>query len=688
MSTVLCVDSDHHFCQILEKTLTRDGHRVLVAHDGESALTLIDERPPDLVILDILLPKRDGFEVLEEIRGDLNRHTPVLLTSDCRPTPQYRERSNALGAEALLVKPLPLKVLRNLVSKHLKGGASRGVTEAAKPPKSAAGAGSGKKSRQAAAAGGAAVSTKRKGAGKTAAGNARPRAAQRRMGNDPRGLSGTFDELPFPHLLHHLHGLRGTGVLLLRAGKKRKAVQLREGYPVKVKSNLITECLGNYLVRQGSLSQEVLDESIRRMKKGEGLQGQILVAMQILHEDEVVEALRRQAEEKLFEIFGWKRGEFRFELGGRIKRGNSLALEASPAHLILEGVRRRLPLEKVEGFFQDRGHAFVVAGESPFYRFQDVDLSIDEEALLIQIDEKTRLADLAGADERLRRTLYALVVTEFLKLRGDAPGPAAKLPKLPSESKSRNPRPPRGAESDRELRSDLASTVGRLRRQNYFEMLGVRANSSDAAVRQAHEDLATRLHPDRFSNSSSAIRQLADEAFQLLSRAQEVLGDVRGRQGYELELKKGQRRSRDQERGRRALRAETEFQKGEALMRQRDYESALACFGTALEVYPEEGEYFAHYGWCLYLCHPDNSVMIEEAIEHVKRGLKLARDREKPYLFLGRLYKVVGKNSAAERMFTSAVQIRPDCVEALRELRLINLRREKNKGLLGKLFRR
>ena len=39
-------------------------------------------------------------------------------------------------------------------------------------------------------------------------------------------------------------------------------------------------------------------------------------------------------------------------------------------------------------------------------------------------------------------------------------------------------------------------------------------------------------------------------------------------------------------------------------------------------------------------------------------------------------------------MFTSAVQIRPDCVEALRELRLINLRREKNKGLLGKLFRR
>ena len=42
-------------------------------------------------------------------------------------------------------------------------------------------------------------------------------------------------------------------------------------------------------------------------------------------------------------------------------------------------------------------------------------------------------------------------------------------------------------------------------------------------------------------------------------------------------------------------------------MRQRDYESALLCFGRAMENFPEEGEYHAHYGWCLHLCHPDNS---------------------------------------------------------------------------------
>ena len=123
-------------------------------------------------------------------------------------------------------------------------------------------------------------------------------------------------------------------------------------------------------------------------------------------------------------------------------------------------------------------------------------------------------------------------------------------------------------------------------------------------------------------------------------------------------------------------------------MRGRNYQDALYCFGKALERNDGDGEYHAHYGWCLYLCHQDDPTMIEEAIEHVRRGAKLARDRERPYLYLGRLYKVVGNIAAAEKMFTNAIQIQPQSVEALRELRLINLRREKSKGLIQRLLRR
>ena len=84
--------------------------------------------------------------------------------------------------------------------------------------------------------------------------------------------------------------------------------------------------------------------------------------------------------------------------------------------------------------------------------------------------------------------------------------------------------------------------------------------------------------------------------------------------------------------------------------------------------------------------------MLGEALEHCREGLKLAKDREKPYLLQGRLYKAMGKVGAAKKMFSRAAQIRPQCVEAMRELRIMNMRREKTQGLgkvvLKRFFRR
>ena len=163
--------------------------------------------------------------------------------------------------------------------------------------------------------------------------------------------------------------------------------------------------------------------------------------------------------------------------------------------------------------------------------------------------------------------------------------------------------------------------------------------------------------------------------------------DPRERKKYELSQRKERQAEVRRQEGERALQAELEFRKGEGALRIHDYPAALAHFGKAVELYPDEGDYSAHYGWALYLCHPDEPSMVGEALDHVKRGLKLASHREKPYLFLGRLFKVQGRLGAAQKMFTRAVQIRPECVEALRELRLMNMRRDKSKGILKRLLR-
>jgi tetratricopeptide (TPR) repeat protein len=511
-------------------------------------------------------------------------------------------------------------------------------------------------------------------------------------------LSGSFEQLSFPALLHHLHGLRASGVLHLSYDRKRKWVRLHDGYPIAVRSNLVGECLGNFLVRTGRITASDLAESRRRMKPGT-LQGEILVAMDLLSEDEISTALRLQAEEKLFEIFSWPTGAFRFEVGGNLQRANDLAVERSPANLILEGVRTRLPLERIDAHFAANSHGLLALAESPFYRFQEVDLDTAQQKLVRSLEKPRRLVEFIGADESVRRTLYALMAAGTLELRGEAaaaqpaatraaarPGkaqrPAARREKLTTLREI--VRPPQ----DDANPAELTQMAQRFRGQSPFQILGVAENAGEQEIQDAYARLCERAHPDRVSHSGEAVKTLAAEVFAMVANAYETLTDPRRRQEYVLGQRKADREAAERAVGRRALDAEIQFQQGDAAMRARDYSPALRCFGRALELYPEEGEYHAHYGWVLHLSHSNDTAMAAEAMEHVQRAIKLAPDREKPYLFMGRLCKAIGRADAAEKMFARALKIQPDCLDALRELRLINMRREKGKGLIGRLLRR
>jgi CheY-like chemotaxis protein/curved DNA-binding protein CbpA len=640
--SVLCVDDDRNLCEILSKTLAGEGYEVRTAHDGEAALSRLREGPADLVLLDLLLPKRDGFSVLEVLRaGPAPLSTvPVVLISGCSRTPQYVERANALGVAEFLTKPVPLEALLEVTARHARR--RRSVPRA----------------------------------GRTAAASAKP-------------LAGELSDVAFPALLHHLHGLRANGVLHLVSGKKKKAIALRDGHPVAVKSNLVIECLGNLLVRMGQISPEDMAESLRRVKRGEGLQGDILVAMQLLSVEDVAAALVAQAEEKLFEIFEWPSGSFRWDTGARLDGGNALAVEKSAANMILDGVRQRVPIEQVDALLEARAHLFVAQGESPFYRFQEIDLDPAEQLLLRALDGTMRLRDLGDQGESIRRTLYGLLVTEMLELREQAsPTQPAAAPHSASTVKA--PRAVEGSEdpAESELRTELAQMADRLRGKNYFEVLGVPESVSDDGVRRAYVELAKKTHPDRYSSASDAVRRLSEEIFGLVSKAHETLAESRRRNEYLLEQRRGQRAAAELEEGQRAVQAELQFQQGEVKLKRRDFPGALECFKWAVKLYPEEGEYHAHLGWAKYLAEPNDRSVLKEALEHVKKGAKLAPDREKPYLFLGRLYQAAGRADIAQKMFARCVQIKSDCVEALRELRLMQMRREKEKGLIGRLLRR
>jgi CheY-like chemotaxis protein/curved DNA-binding protein CbpA len=632
------VDDDRNLCQILSEALGGEGYAVRSVFDGDRALEELAEAPPDIVLLDLILPRKDGFAVLEALRAmDAPVcDTPVVLITGCSPTPQDRDRARSLSAVEFLTKPVPLGELLAVVARYA-GEQKPDVSH-----------------------------------------DDSPRPSARVEPRTPR-LSGSLDDLPLPALLHHLHGLRATGVLHLANGKKRKWIQLRDGYPRAVRSNLINECLGNYLVRYGKISQAAFAESLRRTKPGR-LQGEILVAMEILSEEEIAAALRAQADEKLFEVFGWKSGTYRYERGVGLERANSLGVERSPADLILRGVRERSPIELIEEYICSHADCFLAPAESPFYQFQEVDLDPEHEELLAGLDGTRRLAEFLKAAPDLKRTLYAMLAIGLLELRG-------------GDRPSTRPSPRREARLQQEvkgeeLRARLTGLADQMRDKSYFEILGVDESSTEEELQAAFQKRAANLHPDRYRKSGDAVAHLAGEVFSQLNLAYQTLADSRRRSEYVLNQRKGQRDAERQKQSEQALEAEVQFQEGQRLLAQRAYERALEVFGRALELYPDAGEYHAHYGWTLHLCHPDQPDIASEAIEHVRRGIKLAGHRETSYLFMGRLCKAIGRVELAEKMFSRAVQLEPGCVEALRELRLINLRRHKSKGLIGRLLRR
>ena len=647
-ANVLYVDDDRGLCQIVSRALQSEGHSVRTACDGDAALAAIQEECPELVLLDLVLPRKDGFVVLEALRAlpapicDV----PVVMVSGATPTLSTKERAQRLGVAEFLTKPVPLERLLTVVSEQA----------------------------------GEVKVRRRHGAPQPAA----TRTPLRRT----RGIAGDLDRIPFPAVLHHLHGMRATGVLHLRSStRKRKAVALRDGYPVAVKSNLKSETLGDFLERKGRITHAIYEESLSLLSTGRR-QGEVLVAMDVLSEEEVAEVLLDQADAKFFEIFRWQRGVFRFERGARLDRSNALRMGASPANLIVEGVRSHFSLQRIDRYLSRQSERLVSHADTPFYRFQELHLDPSQEAILRNLDGTRRLGEFRVENEEFRRTLYGMIAAGFLELSAKVSVAAKEESPRQSSLAERSAATAADVRRDAATQLELEAMAEQLRAKTHFEVLGVEPGSDDDALHAAYAHLSSRLHPDRYVSESQAVRQLAGELHQLVEHAHATLSDPRERQKYAHGQRKEGGASPQQSQGEKALQAELEFRKGEAALRIHDYPGAKVHFGKAVELYPEEGDYYAHYGWALYLSHPNDASMVGEALEHVKRGVKLAGHREKPYLFMGRLYKVVGRIDAAEKMFTRAVQIQPECVEALRELRLINLRRERSKGFIGRLFRR
>ena len=113
--SVLIVDDEASIILSLRHLMQREGYHVRVASDGEAALAEVTASPPDLILLDVMIPKRDGYDICQTIRAnpDWNKLKIIMVTA--KGSEIESEKGLALGADAYVTKPFSTRDLAKKV---------------------------------------------------------------------------------------------------------------------------------------------------------------------------------------------------------------------------------------------------------------------------------------------------------------------------------------------------------------------------------------------------------------------------------------------------------------------------------------------------------------------------------------------------------------------------------------------
>jgi hypothetical protein len=546
-------------------------------------------------------------------------------------------------------------------------------------------------------------------------------------------LSGDLADLPIPEILHCLRQDAATGVLWATHGKTQRAIQLRNGAPVAVGSSGGVEAPEDLLARCKHISSEQHKAVKRQVAAGMGGAGEILIGMGALSEEELGAALQRQAEELVFETFRWTSGSFGYYPEQGVEAESSLAIDCNPAELIVPGILHASPAKAVSDALRDRAGLYVSRDDKPPYGIAAISLSSAERVFLENMNGDRTVDEVLDSGEFSERLLYALFVAGFLVFHRDPVimlleevGAAAQAPPLtapPKPAMRSAPTPsflepatelvepatpflepsplapppsppvapvapvaPSGEVTEAErIEAALTATCERIASQDDFGVLGVSEQTPDDEVRAAYERLLEMI---RFDEVPADVAHLAERARQRIDVAFEHLQTADSRRAYAALCREETKAREKKEMASRAYEAENWFRKGEGFLNAKKYGQAVEAFGMSAHLDPSAGEYAAHLGYSLFLSAPKDPLVLQEALEHIAKGIKLSPLREMSYLYLGRIFRANGAADRARKMFERAVRIKPDCHAAHQELRVLDLREQKSRGFLNRLLKK
>lgn len=493
-------------------------------------------------------------------------------------------------------------------------------------------------------------------------------------------LEGELSKVGLARVLNYLYDTEQTGSLTLAQAGIKKTIYLVRGNPVQVESSLKEETLGKYLVRTGRIGEEDHTRSIELML-AEGIQqGAALVKLGLLKPKELYLAVKEHTEEKLLTGFGWSSGtwsykeevnfleqiyRFEFPFFVLLKKG---VLGYMPEGMIKEELKpflstSILPLEN----FSSRIERFKLSGRELdvikiIYQRRSLGeiLEFKEEFPFIErLIYLFLLCGLVGPEGKLAVSIREVVPGQFLEpMEKEIPYISPSAPEVVEEGEP----PEEGKEGEEKI---LETYIG-LKAQDYFQLLGVKREANDEEVLNAYHNKLAEFERSRFSDRLSLeAEQKLEEINTELIKAYEALRDKERRESYLEKISKAKEQGEKKE----PIYAEKYLQAGIKFVRERNYARAQEMFEKAVELKPEEAEYYAYLGWTIY-CNSDieEEERKQRAKEKILKAMEMNPKMDSVHVFYGKILKDEGKRDEALAEFKEALKHNPNCREAQREI--------------------
>jgi hypothetical protein len=236
-------------------------------------------------------------------------------------------------------------------------------------------------------------------------------------------LTGNLKTVSFPDILQLLATGKKTGVLQVSTSARQKEIAFRDGNIVYASSiNTSEDLLGNLLLKRGKISKADLEQAITLHKQTGRQLGNTLVDMNLFDKEEVIECLKMQIEEIVYNLFSWQEGEFKFVEGAAPKKA-TLTIELNTMNVIMEGTRRIDEWVEIQKVLPPDNIKLMLT-QSPKTKRDEITLSLDEFKILSMINGERTLPDVIEVSPIGEfvtcRGLYKLITAGLVQSAGKA----------------------------------------------------------------------------------------------------------------------------------------------------------------------------------------------------------------------------------------------------------------------------